>query len=183
MNVSLVMFTAEGDRRDFPLQSSSTVIGRKNTCDLRIPLPNVSRQHCEIRIDDQKAWIRDLGSSNGTYHNNTPVEQVELAPGDELVIGPVVFTVVIDGKPEKLDPVRTVLSDVEGSGPRTVTRGEGAPAQSASPAPPQPEVSADDDENEDAIAEVLLEDDEEDDDMPELTDLTGDDEDEQTSGG
>jgi len=110
MNVSLVMFTAEGDRRDFSVTKPRTVIGRQNDCALRIPLASVSRQHCEIRVEDGKAVLRDLGSSNGTYHNNSRVEEASLSAGDEVVIGPVIFTVVIDGYPTDVSPVRSILS-------------------------------------------------------------------------
>jgi pSer/pThr/pTyr-binding forkhead associated (FHA) protein len=115
MDVSLVMFKADGTRRDFPVKGDRLVIGRKNTCDLRIPLTSVSRQHCEIRVADDQIRVRDLGSSNGTFHNDTRVQEAELAAGDELVIGPVVFTVVVDGEPAEIEPVRTVL-EVDASG-------------------------------------------------------------------
>ena len=99
MNVSLVMVKGDGTRRDFPLGKERLVIGRINTCDLRIALPSVSRQHCEVFIDGGQLKLRDLGSSNGTFHNNTRVQEANLAAGDEIGIGPVVFRVVIDGKP------------------------------------------------------------------------------------
>ena len=41
MQVTLVMFKADGTRRDFPLKKDRIVVGRKNTCDLRIPLSSV----------------------------------------------------------------------------------------------------------------------------------------------
>jgi pSer/pThr/pTyr-binding forkhead associated (FHA) protein len=110
MDLSLVMFTAEGDRRDFRITKSRTVIGRQNNCDLRIPLASVSRQHCEIITDHGSATLRDLGSSNGTYHNHNRVQSVHLSAGDQIVIGPVVFTVVKDGHPDEVTPVRTVLT-------------------------------------------------------------------------
>lgn len=111
MDVCLVMFKADGARRDFPLTRDRIVIGRTSSCDLRIPLSSVSRQHCEVYKDSSGAKLRDLGSSNGTYHNNVRVQEVSLAAGDEIVIGPVVFTVQIDGKPETIEPVRTILND------------------------------------------------------------------------
>ena len=81
MDISLVMFKSDGTRRDFPLTQHRTVIGRKRSCDLRIPLTSVSRQHCEIVIEDDTATIRDLGSSNGTYHNSTRVQEQKLSAG------------------------------------------------------------------------------------------------------
>lgn len=104
------MFKADGSRRDFPVVKPRIIVGRTNGCDLRIPLSSVSRQHCEFRLDGDQFTLRDLGSSNGTFRNNTRIaSETLLQPGDEIVIGPVVFTVVIDGKPATIDPVRTVL--------------------------------------------------------------------------
>lgn len=104
------MFKADGSRRDFPVTKPRIVVGRTNDCDLRIPLSSVSRQHCEFRLENNQFKLHDLGSSNGTFRNNTRISQETLLqPGDEVVIGPVVFTVVVDGKPTSIDPVRTVL--------------------------------------------------------------------------
>ncbi len=118
MQVTLVMFKSDSTRREFPIKPEGFVIGRKNTCDLRIPLSSVSRQHCEVRVESGKVLVRDVGSSNGTYHNNIRVTEAVLAAGDELVVGPVVFTVVIDGKPEGIKPVRSLVEspgDMQGS--------------------------------------------------------------------
>lgn len=109
MQMMLVMFKADGTRRDFPCKGDKLVVGRKANCDLRIPLTSVSRQHCEISINGESAKVRDLGSSNGTFRNSERVQEAELAAGDQLVVGPVVFTVVLDGKPENVKPVRTIL--------------------------------------------------------------------------
>ncbi|MEM6459714.1 MAG: FHA domain-containing protein [Planctomycetota bacterium] len=104
------MFKANGSRRDFPLRPGPMVIGRKNSCELRIPLSSVSRQHCEVTLGGGKVKLRDLGSSNGTYHNSIRVQEAELAAGDEVVVGPVVFTLVIDGVPDEIKPVRTIVT-------------------------------------------------------------------------
>ncbi len=116
MNVVLVMFKADGSRRDFPITKPKVVVGRKNDCDLRIPLTSVSRQHCEIEVTDRQIKVRDLGSSNGTYHNTTRVQEAAVSAGDEIVVGPVVFTVVVDGQPTDIKPVRTIVNREESQG-------------------------------------------------------------------
>ena len=108
-NLALAMFKSDGTRRDFPLVKGRVVIGRKVNCDLRIPLTAVSRQHCELAIDNGQVSVKDLGSSNGTYHNDTRVQEADLIAGDELTVGPVVFTLIVDGQPEDLKPVRTIV--------------------------------------------------------------------------
>lgn len=117
MQVSLVMFKSDGTRRDFPVTGDRMVVGRKNNCDLRIPLSSVSRQHCEIRIDDETVQLRDLGSSNGTFHNHIRVQEATLTAGDEVLVGPVVFTVIIDGEPEDVQPVPTSMDDTYATEP------------------------------------------------------------------
>lgn len=107
MDVNLVMFKTNGQRKDFPITAPVTVLGRGENCDLRVPLVSVSRRHCEITTSGRQIKAKDLASSNGTYVNNKRITEVELSAGDRLVIGPVVFTVQIDGQPEEIKPVKT----------------------------------------------------------------------------
>ncbi len=109
MDVRLIMFKENGDRREFPLSGPSVVIGRLDECGIRIPLPEVSRRHVSITLSATRVVVKDLGSANGTYVNNKRVTEDLLRPGDHLVVGPVVFTVQIDGQPEDIRPVKTRL--------------------------------------------------------------------------
>jgi pSer/pThr/pTyr-binding forkhead associated (FHA) protein len=109
MGVTLVMFTQGGERRDFPISGAKAVIGRNGDCDIQVSLGVVSRHHCEITIKKDGVTVRDMGSSNGTYVNTKRVQEAGLNAGDTVMVGPVVFTVVIDGKPEEVKAVRTVL--------------------------------------------------------------------------
>ena len=99
MHVALFMFTADGQRRRFPLQRDITVIGRREDCDLRIPLTEVSRKHCRLVKNTSGLRLEDLGSSNGTFHNGNRVRETIVEPGDRVQVGPVVFIVQIDGLP------------------------------------------------------------------------------------
>lgn len=107
MQAVLVMFRPDGERRSFSLPRTITVIGRREDCDLRIPLGEVSRKHCRFIIDNDVLRLEDLGSSNGTYHNGERIQQATINPGDTVQIGPVIFTVQIDGVPadEEIQPV------------------------------------------------------------------------------
>ncbi|MCL2700672.1 MAG: FHA domain-containing protein [Phycisphaerae bacterium] len=99
MDVKLVMFKANGQRKDFPVAGDVTIVGRGDECDLRVPLTDVSRRHCELRIEGGKLVVADLGSSNGTFVNNKRVTESPLRAGDLLTLGPVSFVVQLDGKP------------------------------------------------------------------------------------
>ncbi|HAU38627.1 MAG TPA: hypothetical protein DCX07_13045 [Phycisphaerales bacterium] len=107
MDVKLVMFKSTGQRKDFPLTRDATVIGRGENCDLQIPLLAVSRRHCELVLDGESVAVKDLASSNGTYVNNRRVNEQKLQAGDRLVVGPVVFTIQVNGEPEEIQPIKT----------------------------------------------------------------------------
>jgi pSer/pThr/pTyr-binding forkhead associated (FHA) protein len=107
MDVSLYMFKDNGEPKIFPIEPGKTVIGRREDCELRIPLSEISRRHAELIVDENAVSLRDLGSVNGTYVNNHRISEQELAPGDHIIIGPVVFTVQIDGEPAKIRKIRT----------------------------------------------------------------------------
>lgn len=109
MSVKLVMFTRSGERRDFELHAEKAIIGRISDCDIQIALGVVSRRHCELTVKGEKILVRDLGSSNGTYANNRRIQQAELVAGDTLTVGPVIFILVINGKPQEIKPIRTMI--------------------------------------------------------------------------
>ena len=50
---------------------SVTIVGRQQGCQIRIVSSLVSRKHCELTERGGQLRIRDLGSSNGTYVNDS----------------------------------------------------------------------------------------------------------------
>lgn len=99
MNVNLVFFKKNGSHKVIPVSSSATMIGRRQSCDLRIPLTSVSRKHCQLNHDNGVWRIRDLGSRNGTYLNGKRVEESVIQAGDSIRIGPLAFMFQVDGQP------------------------------------------------------------------------------------
>ncbi len=83
----LVVFYGEniGSRH---IISDEFVIGRSEGCDLQVDEESVSRRHASIRVqNDQTSVLTDLGSTNGTYVNDTSVQTCELRDGDLLGVG------------------------------------------------------------------------------------------------
>jgi pSer/pThr/pTyr-binding forkhead associated (FHA) protein len=99
MQVVLVMFRSDGERRSFSVARDVTVVGRREDCDLRIPLGDISRKHCRLIKDGNVLKLEDLGSSNGTYRNGERIQETELSPGDTVQLGPIAFVVQIEGVP------------------------------------------------------------------------------------
>ena len=67
-------------------------IGRSDDCDLTVSSAKVSREHAEITWDGNQPIARDLGSENGTRVNGRPIREHPLTDGDELAVGPSVWT-------------------------------------------------------------------------------------------
>src|SRR5262245_27910207 len=70
--------------REFPFAApAQAVVGRSHRCALRLTTDGtVSRQHCLIELDDDGAWVQDLGSLNGTRVNGEWIGQ-PATPADE----------------------------------------------------------------------------------------------------
>lgn len=83
---------------------STLPIGRAGT-GLLLGDERLSRYHCELRIGPAgELLIRDAGSSNGTFVNGARLEgEVELAPGDLILIGDTSIAVDHDQAPELPD--------------------------------------------------------------------------------
>lgn len=65
------------------------VIGREPPAQLSLPHVAVSRQHAKISRREGVTYVRDLGSTNGTYVNGRRVVVPQrLVPGDTIGIGP-----------------------------------------------------------------------------------------------
>ncbi|MCG6157353.1 FHA domain-containing protein [Rubinisphaera margarita] len=69
-----------------PLLKQRLVVGRRPTCDICLPFPNVSSQHCELEFRNGYWHVQDLNSSNGIKINGVREESRFLHPGDELTI-------------------------------------------------------------------------------------------------
>jgi pSer/pThr/pTyr-binding forkhead associated (FHA) protein len=72
-----------------------SVVGRKETCDLRLDHKSVSKLHCVIVKTDGLLLLRDLGSTNGTKVNNQKVRRAALLLHDQLNIANFIFKVFI----------------------------------------------------------------------------------------
>jgi pSer/pThr/pTyr-binding forkhead associated (FHA) protein len=116
------------ESRSFRLATGENVIGRNPDSQVVLDVPGVSRRHACITIDGHRAWMRDLGSKNGTtVRGQLVADASELSDRDQVEIGPVMLT------------YRAVLP-VRGTETFTLMRerpsARGRSALTAEPAPP-----------------------------------------------
>ena len=99
MAFTLIMYRDDGSHRPFAVAKDETIVGRREDCDLRIAVSDVSRKHSKLTLDGDRLSIEDLGSSNGTFVNGKKINASPLKAGDVVAIGPVTFVVQADGSP------------------------------------------------------------------------------------
>jgi Protein of unknown function (DUF3662)/Inner membrane component of T3SS, cytoplasmic domain len=85
------------DGRTYPLSIGSTVIGRGDQANLRLPDVGISRRHARLDYDGAQVVLTDLGSTNGTMVNGQRVSAVALNPGDMIQLGTTTLTFRVDG--------------------------------------------------------------------------------------
>nr|PZN17742.1 MAG: hypothetical protein DIU78_23980 [Pseudomonadota bacterium] len=67
----------------FPVTKDRFIIGRgRQTSDLTIKDPNVSRQHAMIEFSNGTYYIVDMGSTNGVEYNGQRVQRRAINEGD-----------------------------------------------------------------------------------------------------
>lgn len=71
----------------FTLSKDITQIGRHQDSDILLDDITVSRRHAEVVKTSNSLLVRDLGSLNGTYVNQSRVDEFALKHGDELQVG------------------------------------------------------------------------------------------------
>ncbi len=88
------------ERLDFDIQEfydleNETTIGRSRDNIIQILDRYVSSKHLKITMDEGEYFLEDRGSVNGTYLNNSKIEDVvKLKNGDRIGLGQVEFLFV-----------------------------------------------------------------------------------------
>jgi pSer/pThr/pTyr-binding forkhead associated (FHA) protein len=66
-----------------PVMKDRFVIGRgKQSTDLMVRDPNVSRQHAMVEFQNGAYFMVDMGSTNGVEHNGQRIARKQIAEGD-----------------------------------------------------------------------------------------------------
>ena len=88
-----ILFAFREDRFGFRFDiGERAVLGRSPECDLILFDRATSRLHAEIYQSDNGYVLKDLGSTNGTMHNDSRLEgEIDLKRDDEIKVGQEVF--------------------------------------------------------------------------------------------
>jgi predicted Zn finger-like uncharacterized protein len=84
--LSLACIAGPEAGRIFEIDRARMVIGRAGV-DILLNDPECSRQHAAIEVSDDKVFLVDLGSTNGTYVSDKRISQLELENRSEFDVG------------------------------------------------------------------------------------------------
>src|ERR1051326_6587716 len=86
MRVTLRVLEGPYRGREFTFDQHDTfLIGRSDNAHLYLPDDRFfSRHHCLLEIAPPRCFLRDLGSTNGTFVNGQKVSEVFLRDGDRI---------------------------------------------------------------------------------------------------
>lgn len=83
MAVTYVLKASAGGKR---VEINGTLTaGRNPECDLVLTVGHPSRRHAEVSLENDRVWVKDLGSANGTFVNDQQISQrYALNAGDRV---------------------------------------------------------------------------------------------------
>lgn len=97
------------EAHSFPLASFPFRLGRSRNSDIIINSPVVSSRHCEFLENGGLLFLRDCGSTNGTFVNGKRITHDTLiAEGDLVEVGETFFRILTakaDSETQKTEPV------------------------------------------------------------------------------
>ena len=85
--VYLLVTSQDSPPVQFDLGSALITIGRASDNDVILDDAQVSRHHCQLKLQHGAYSLADLGSRNGSWVNGEQVSEVALGPGDLIRIG------------------------------------------------------------------------------------------------
>jgi hypothetical protein len=117
--------------REIQLKPGDNYLGRGFANDFKVEDPSVSGSHCQIVVSGRSVLVKDLGSTNGTFINRSPIKESALQPGQILKLGGVEMLFEEDSA---MPPIGLVIS----TAPAAVSVSVGARTGGVSLPPPIP---------------------------------------------
>lgn len=108
--LQVVLVHPDGRRQKIALFQRVIRIGRDASNHIQLAADTVSSRHCEIRFDDDRLWLVDLSSSNGTKLNGYELEPYEPRPltsRDKIELRP--FRLVVGSLSERFEDPESKL--------------------------------------------------------------------------
>ena len=110
--------------RRFLLDKNELVLGRGTDTDIQVDRDSVSRRHARVFRSEDNWMVADLGSTNGSYVNDQPIQESALTDGDLLKIGSAIFKFLTGANVENSYHEEIYRMTIVNSGPPAGWAGE-----------------------------------------------------------
>ncbi|WP_417738437.1 ATP-binding protein [Rosistilla oblonga] len=100
---SLFVIRGRDQGKHYALDNARYTIGRDISNDIQLIDSEVSRQHAQVFTEGEFFEVMDLGSSNGTSVNGSPVNRCILKSGDRLQVGATMMIFTGNGEPTTME--------------------------------------------------------------------------------
>ena len=103
MMVMLRVLEGQEVGRGYPINKTPVSLGRDTLCDIAILDQRMSRQHAMLFYFQPDFYLKDLGSTNGSFVNDKRIKQALIKNGDHLKVGATVLEFIVSST----DPATT----------------------------------------------------------------------------
>ncbi len=90
----LVVVAGKMRGKEFVLEDGENSLGRDESCEIHFPVAGVSKRHFSISVASDSCYIKDLGSSNGTFLNGKAIKRATVENGDKIALPDSIIQVV-----------------------------------------------------------------------------------------
>lgn len=98
------------------------VVGRSSECDMVLVEDMISRAHATFSVKDGKVYLRDNGSTNGSFVNGERITEVELSPNDRVLLGTSIIKLLPFAESESTIPAAPPLPKKQSNDPPADTQ-------------------------------------------------------------
>ena len=80
--------------KEFILEDGENFLVRDPSCELYFPIDGISKKHLSVTVTDDVAYLKDLGSANGTFVNGVLVKNATIKNADKISLPDAIIQVV-----------------------------------------------------------------------------------------
>ncbi len=95
MMVMLRVLEGQEKGKGYHVEKVPVTIGRDQISDISITDSRMSRQHCMVFYYAPEFYIKDLGSTNGTFVNEKRIKQSGIKNGDHIKAGSTLLEFIV----------------------------------------------------------------------------------------
>ncbi|HBQ21733.1 MAG: hypothetical protein A2Z91_03170 [Deltaproteobacteria bacterium GWA2_38_16] len=88
IQAKIIILKGTSTYQSYDLLGKEITLGRDNACDIALDDPKISREHAKIFLKGNTYYLKDCGSTNGTFLNHHPITaETPITSSDQIQLG------------------------------------------------------------------------------------------------